>query len=202
MRQQLLSIASVQQATVIIAQQTEQQKMLAFLVGPSESDAVMAIRSELSALLPDHMIPNEFYILEKLPLTPNGKLDKQALIRYQDESLLSQEHIAPRNEHEKAVAEIWQNQLAKSNLSVTAGFFDLGGHSLAATRIAAQVQSQFGIAISLKELFELSTIEKMAAYIETTIWVRENENMTAPDEASGNEKDDGDGDEEREDFEF
>lgn len=65
--------------------------------------------------------------LEKLPLTPNGKIDKKALPDSEGLGLSSGvEYVAPRNETEEKLVQIWQEILGKRKNKYKDNFFELG----------------------------------------------------------------------------
>lgn len=142
------------------------------------------LRGQLRYELPEYMIPSAFIALDAIPLTPNGKIDKKALPDPLA-ALADREFIEPRTDVEKAVAEIWQKVLRQESISVNDNFFDVGGHSLLATQIVARVKELYNVEFSMRVLFEVSTIEGMANYVETTLWARgdlENANNAEDDD--------------------
>ncbi|MCX6917256.1 MAG: amino acid adenylation domain-containing protein, partial [Verrucomicrobia bacterium] len=84
--------------------------LVAFVVGRQAGEpSVGSLRQWLGEKLPDYMIPSRFVTLPALPLTPNGKLDRKALEMLDGEELATgTEYVAPRDEQERALAEIWQ----------------------------------------------------------------------------------------------
>jgi len=78
---------------------------------------------------------------------------------------LSRGYVAARNSTEKAIADVWQKVFGLDQIGVHDNFFDLGGHSLAATRLVSQVNRHFESKIPLQSLFQSPTIAEMAALI-------------------------------------
>jgi thioesterase domain-containing protein/acyl carrier protein len=78
---------------------------------------------------------------------------------------LQQAFVAPRNDTEARVARIWQNLLDRRPISVTANFFEVGGHSLLAAKMLTRIQNTFGKKLPLTMLFEAPTIADLAAVI-------------------------------------
>jgi acyl carrier protein len=78
---------------------------------------------------------------------------------------LESEYVAPRNEVERTIAEIWQEFLGFEKVGVHDSFFDLGGHSLLATRLASRLRETFQVALTLQTLFEAPTVAGLAAFI-------------------------------------
>ncbi|MCZ7414352.1 type I polyketide synthase [Streptomyces sp. WMMC897] len=66
--------------------------------------------------------------------------------------------VAPRGEDEEAVAAIWRDVLGVEEIGVDDDFFALGGHSLAAVRIGAQIQTRFGRELSMRDFFSSPTV--------------------------------------------
>ncbi|MGZ4135212.1 MAG: phosphopantetheine-binding protein, partial [Tumebacillaceae bacterium] len=124
-------------------------------------------RSFLAAQLPDFMVPSAFVILDEFPLTPNGKVDRKALPSPDKDRTASQaEFVAPRNDIEELVADVWKQVLGMEQVGIHDNFFELGGHSLLATQVASRLRDALEIELSLQRLFEASTIAQIAELIE------------------------------------
>jgi acyl carrier protein len=104
--------------------------------------------------------------LEKIPLTANGKLDKKALPH--PEIKASQDYIAPQNEREKKLVEIWAEMLGieKDIIGTQDNFFHLGGHSLKAIQLAAMIHKELNARVTLPELFKMPTIKELSRHLE------------------------------------
>jgi acyl carrier protein len=104
--------------------------------------------------------------LDAIPLTANGKVDRHALPDPErSRPDLDAPFVAPRTPVEKALATIWTVVLSLDEVGIYDDFFDLGGHSLAAARVVAQVIKQFQLDIPLQSLFESPTVAEMATVI-------------------------------------
>jgi acyl carrier protein len=106
------------------------------------------------------MVPSALVPLEALPLTANGKLDRGALPA-PEAPVSKQEYVAPRDELEQQVADLWVEVLHVERVGVHDSFFDLGGHSLLATQLLTRIRATFGVDLPLKGLFEQPTVEGM-----------------------------------------
>ncbi|HKV38621.1 MAG TPA: phosphopantetheine-binding protein, partial [Blastocatellia bacterium] len=105
-----------------------------------------------------------------LPLTPNGKVNRRALPRPGLACGVSrQESVMPRTPIEQALASMWAEALDLEQVSVHDNFFDLGGHSLSATRVLSRVQRRFQVEIPLRSLFEGPSIAELAILIEAAL---------------------------------
>ncbi|WP_347907944.1 non-ribosomal peptide synthetase [Pseudomonas grandcourensis] len=124
------------------------------------------IKQRLRAELPEYMVPLHWLWLDKLPLNANGKLDRRALPALEIGQQQSQDYQAPRNELEQTLAGIWAEVLKVEKVGVRDNFFELGGHSLLATQIASRVQKTLQREVPLRAMFECSTVEELAWYID------------------------------------
>jgi amino acid adenylation domain-containing protein/non-ribosomal peptide synthase protein (TIGR01720 family) len=137
-----------------------------YLVGYYVSDAeipVGELRTYLIKALPEYMVPTRFMWLESLPLSPNGKVDRKSLPKVENvRSETAGEYIEPRNETERAIAEIFKAVLVVDKVGIKDNFFDLGGHSLRATQVISRIKKELGIEIPLRVIFETPTVEGLA----------------------------------------
>ncbi len=131
------------------------------------------------------MIPSYFVELEELPLTPNGKINRKALpvptstIKDSDN-----EFVAHRDDIESKLVGIWEEILDVRPIGIQDNFFDLGGHSLKAIRMFAEVEETFNKTIPLATLFEAGTIEKLAEILRRDDWA-EAESSLVPIQPEG-----------------
>ena len=135
--------------------------------GAFESNLAHSLRLHLHANLPEYMIPDAYVELEKFPLTTNGKVDKRALPEPQISAYSLGDYVPPSTVIERELAELWAKLLGheKTQMSATANFFALGGHSLIATRLFSDIRQTFGIELPLRTLFEAPTISGLAERI-------------------------------------
>ncbi|HEX4975736.1 MAG TPA: phosphopantetheine-binding protein, partial [Pseudomonadales bacterium] len=136
-----------------------------------------AVRAELAANLSDAMMPKVFQRVTLFRLTANGKIDRKNLPPV-EVTLAHQHHVAPRNNVEQTLVEIWQAVLNVEQLSVYDDFFALGGHSLLVTRVHNRLREHFLLDIPLRTLFEVTTIAQLAALIQPLLRADENHDAT------------------------
>ncbi|MCP5054814.1 MAG: amino acid adenylation domain-containing protein, partial [bacterium] len=152
--------------TVVIANQREDgdQFLSAYVVG--EELPQPQLRQWLSKELPEYMIPSYFVPIETIPLTPSGKVDRSALPH--PEVTTGEDHVAPTNEMEEQLTEIWSIVLGipGDSISTAANFFHLGGHSLKATILATKIRQRFNVNTPLAEIFNKPDIRRLARWIE------------------------------------
>jgi thioesterase domain-containing protein/acyl carrier protein len=140
--------------------------LCAYFVSEHELSA-SRLRKYLSTSLPDYMIPSYFVQIDKIPLTPNGKLDRKALPVPGVEA--SQKYLAPGDELEEKLVEIWSEVLGRDKFHGTIGiddnFFEIGGHSLKATIMVSMIRREWNVNVPLVEVFKSPTIRGLAQYI-------------------------------------
>jgi len=117
-----------------------------------------ALSAQLQTLLPDYMVPSRIVSLDQLPLTANGKLDRKALPL---PDAKTRQYVAPANDLEQALAEVWAQVLKLDQVGTTDNFFELGGDSILSLQIIARAKRR-GIKLTPKQLFEKQTIEQLA----------------------------------------
>jgi amino acid adenylation domain-containing protein len=155
-----------------------EQRLVAYIVGNENIPTPGEWRTFLLQRLPEYMIPSLFVRLDELPLLPSGKVDRNALPA-PDASRpeLSKAFVAPENPTQARLVEIWMNVLGIDRVGIHDDFFELGGDSILATRLASRVRRIFGIELPLRELFWKTTVSELAAAIEELV-IEQLENLS------------------------
>jgi amino acid adenylation domain-containing protein len=164
----LLEHAAIKEAVVVGREiHTGDSQLVAYFVPTGQPGAtVTELRMFLKERFPDYMIPSAFVLLGALPHTPNGKVDRPALPALErTRPELNTAYVAPRTPVQAELAEIWNDVLSLERVGIEDNFFDLGGHSLAATRLISQVIKKFQLEIPIKALFDAPTVADMAEII-------------------------------------
>ncbi|WP_299005916.1 non-ribosomal peptide synthetase/type I polyketide synthase [uncultured Shewanella sp.] len=123
------------------------------------------LRAQLLKVLPDYMVPLSFTPIDAVPLTLNGKLDREALP--ETEFIKTNEYVAPRNELESQLCNIWQQVLGLERVGIHDNFFRIGGDSVSAIRLSAQARLLANIDIPLASLLIHPTIAQLAIELNT-----------------------------------
>lgn len=84
-----------------------------------------------------------------------------------------EEYLAPRNEIEEALAEVWGDVLGYSGIGVRDNFFDLGGDSLVATQVFSRIKQSFAVNLSLEQMLAHQTIADFSKAIQSRIRAEE-----------------------------
>ncbi|MBW0524956.1 hypothetical protein O181_064671 [Austropuccinia psidii MF-1] len=134
------------------------------------------IREYLKTKLPSYSIPTLFVPLVRMPLNPNGKIDKPALpfpdtalqVSSQPKKSKSHNHLTPT---ETIIQSVWKtllpnNVYTSSTIPLDESFFDLGGHSILATRLVFEIRRALAVNIPLGLVFEYPTIGSLAQQVD------------------------------------
>ncbi|MEV6301950.1 amino acid adenylation domain-containing protein [Actinoplanes sp. NPDC051861] len=122
------------------------------------------LRDFLAARLPAHLVPAFVVPLGAIPRTPNGKIDRRALPAPMPGSGVTGR--TPRTPRERSLCDAFGDVLGVPVNDAEASFFDLGGHSLSATRLADRIRELLGAEISLPLIFENPTAAGLAARLD------------------------------------
>ncbi|NOQ25538.1 MAG: AMP-binding protein, partial [Bacteroidales bacterium] len=160
----LLKHENIKESAVLGIEKNNEKYLCAYIVCKEEFSQE-ELRAYLTAQLPDYMVPSHFVELERLPLTTNGKVNRKALPS--PEIKAGDDYVAPSNEKEEKLVKIWSEVLnvPQEEISTTANFFAIGGHSLKATILVSKIHKEFSVKLPLNEIFQQQTIKKMALCI-------------------------------------
>ena len=144
-----------------------EQRLCAYLVTRENAHVtVTALREALSERIARQLVPTAFVFLDRLPLTKDLKMDFLHLPPPdQERPPLPHAYIAPRTVLQEQLARIWEDVFNLRPIGIHDDFFDLGGHSLAAVRLCAQIEKNTGKRVPVAVLFQAPTIEQLARSI-------------------------------------
>ena len=132
---------------------------------PQHAPTAERLRDALSGVLAEYMLPSAYIPLDVWPTTPNGKVERRALPAPQGDVYAVREYVAPSTPLETALAQLWSELLGVEKIGVRDNFFELGGYSILGLRLVSATREAFGVDMSLRELFDGPTIEKMLEVI-------------------------------------
>ncbi len=128
------------------------------------------LRAWLEARLPDYMVPLLYVPLEALPLTANGKVDRKALPSPESARTVRESHFAvPRTPVEQRMARLWETVLGVTPVGLHDELFELGGDSMLALRLLAEIEKELGCRLPLAAFFQEATVERLAALVEAGV---------------------------------
>ncbi|WP_424323586.1 amino acid adenylation domain-containing protein [Gordonia sp. (in: high G+C Gram-positive bacteria)] len=151
------------QSAVAIGVGKPASSIAAYVVADGSREVTGAeVRAALRQRLPAFMIPASLAVIDEIPLNANGKLDRLAL---PEPELAADEYVAPTTQIERRVAEVFADVLDVDRIGVTASFFEMGGNSLSATRLAARVSEALGVEVSVRDVFAAPAVRDLVAEV-------------------------------------
>jgi tyrocidine synthetase-3 len=161
----LLKLDTIKEAAVIARDDDSGQKFLCAYIVSDDELAVLDVRASMARVLPGYMVPSYFIQLSQLPLTPNGKLDTRALPAPAPEQFGRLDYAAPADELEEKVAAIVRELLQLDRVGMSDHFFMIGGQSLKAMQLVAQLYRVFNAEVPLRVIFESVAIRDIADFV-------------------------------------
>jgi len=161
----LLDLAGVREAAVLLdADAAGEPRLVAGIGRPGEGEPRQPgeWREALAERLPGYMLPAVFVELAQLPQTPNGKLDRAALLALARSGAPLQVNLAsPRDQIELTLYQIWKRVLLQADIGIRDSFFDIGGTSISAIKLAHAIRDAFGQALPIRDILLNPTIEAL-----------------------------------------
>ncbi|QTI87532.1 non-ribosomal peptide synthetase [Streptomyces sp. AgN23] len=141
-----------------------QKRLVAYVVPPSGGTPPKAaeVRAAAARVLPAHMVPSAYVVLDAFPLTPHRKIDRQALPAPRSAPDGHSRQVAPRTPAEEALARIWSEVLPVDTVGVEDDFLGLGGDSILGVRLLTRVRAELGVELSLRDLLDARTVARLA----------------------------------------
>ncbi|WP_297701269.1 amino acid adenylation domain-containing protein, partial [Mycobacterium sp.] len=156
----LTELDGVDQVAVIAREDTPAAlRLVGYITGTADP---AELRGRLAGRLPAYLVPAAVVVLEALPLTPNGKLDTAALPAPE---YTGGRYRAPAAPTEEILAGIYARVLGLERVGADDSFFDLGGDSLSAMRVIAEINTGLDAHLGVRTLFEAPTIGQLAAHV-------------------------------------
>lgn len=155
-------IPGVKNCIVLLNKKEDTSSLVAFIILDNLKLTEEKFRNVLITKLPHYMIPSEFVFLDEFPLNTSGKIDRKELFNLLDQSI-TYTYVAPRNNIEQMLADIWAKTLKVEKVGIEDNFFNIGGDSLSAIKIVAAA-SKYGITLSAQSFYKYPTIKLLVKY--------------------------------------
>jgi len=149
-----------QVAVVVREDRPGDKRLAAYVVGTADAAELAGFAA---AALPAHMVPATFTTLDALPVSPNGKLDRRALPAPEIEAGTGR---GARTITEEVLVKAMAEVLGLPEIGAEESFFDLGGHSLTATKLVGKIRSLLDVELSVRAVFEAPTAAALGARID------------------------------------
>ncbi|MEW2635626.1 amino acid adenylation domain-containing protein [Streptomyces sp. NPDC048389] len=151
---------SVAQAAVVPDRDGDIVRLVGYAVleaGEAGQAAPHELRAHVAGVLPEYMVPALVVPLDgPLPLTPNGKLDRKALPAPDWAAMTGD--ARPATATQAKLAELFCEILKLEKVGVHDNFFALGGHSMASMRLLGRIRAEFGVELSIRDVFDALTV--------------------------------------------
>jgi len=161
----LLRLPGVREGAVVVIERADHSKhLVAFYSGQRPLDANV-LGDQLRESLPQYMVPSAFHWRRRLPLTDNSKIDRKALTALAGElNVAEQDRDRPSTPTEHWLAAAWAKALSipKEQIGRRDQFFELGGTSLSALRLAIALDR----AVSVKDLADHPILADLATLVD------------------------------------
>jgi amino acid adenylation domain-containing protein len=143
------------------------KRLIAYIVSDTDHSLITTeLRDFMKRMVPEHMIPSMFVMIDALPLSANGKVNRHALPLPERTTItLGSVFVAPSTPTEEMLASIWGKVLDLEQVGIHDNFFELGGHSLLATQVISRIFDVAQIELPLHAIFERPTIADLAIEI-------------------------------------
>jgi amino acid adenylation domain-containing protein len=160
----------VRDAAVVLTDGSGRRQLVAFVVPEATSSTLDDVQEFAARHLPRYMVPSVIQPIGHLPLTPRGKVDRRELERQgnvvaQAIAAGQDEPGEPLTSTEKLLAGLWSEVLGVGTVRRTDSFFDLGGDSLLATRLARKA-ADHGLALGAADLLDYERLHELAAVVD------------------------------------
>ncbi|QMU70186.1 non-ribosomal peptide synthetase [Streptacidiphilus sp. P02-A3a] len=148
---------------VVAVHETRGARHLVAYVVPERGRAaeVAQWREALALRLPSYEVPSWFIPMEALPLSNNGKVDRAALPAPRVDLLTAGDHVEPRTDTERLLAQVWAEVFGVQRIGVNDNFFASGGDSILAIKVVSRARAH-GLRLTAKDLFLTPTVAELA----------------------------------------
>ncbi|MES5816919.1 amino acid adenylation domain-containing protein [Streptomyces sp. RG80] len=157
-----------QAAVTVREDQAGDKRLVAYAVPTADirKPDPSGLRAHLATVLPAHLVPAAFVLLDALPLTPNGKVDRKQLPAPAPGQAPAVGGRSPRTPREELMCQVFAEVLGLPAAGADDNFFALGGHSLLVMRVINRIHTVFGRELPMRAVFESPTAAELVARLE------------------------------------
>jgi len=136
----------------------------AVIVSPESGLTESDIRAFAFERLADYKVPSQVLIVDAIPKGATGKLQRIGLAELLGEQL-DRHYVAPRNELEQTIADVFSEVLGLETIGIHDNFFTLGGDSIRGTQVIGRLQAGMHVELPVVTLFHKPTVAELSEYI-------------------------------------
>lgn len=157
----LLKHPSINKCVVLPKKNGDTDSYLVAYVVMDKKESVDDLKTYISKLVPEYMVPNFFVFLDKLPLTSNGKIDRKTLLSMEIKVEKKKKYVAPRNDFEQTFQSILENAMHIKHIGIDDNILELGADSLTLMKITIELLEKNYI-VNIQDIYELKTIREIS----------------------------------------
>lgn len=179
-----LSENNIEQLVVVVEVEREYFRAI------NANEVISAVRQRV--LLEHEVNVDRVVLLKpyKIPLTSSGKIQRKKTrdlllqggldVVAEANAAKHNDYVPPETDIEKILCDIWCSVLEIDSISITDNFFDVGGNSLSALEISAELRNKFSsVSIDPEQLLEMPSIAQLAKFLEMKVAHKENKKFVA-----------------------
>ncbi|MFE9426950.1 amino acid adenylation domain-containing protein [Kitasatospora sp. NPDC006697] len=152
-------------AVHVVAAPGGEKELAAYLVPAGEpAPDPVALRDRLAQVLPAHLVPSRYLVLDELPMTASGKIDLARLPKATG-PVSARPYRAPRTAVENILARAWAAALGLAQVGIDDSFAELGGHSLTVMKVITKLRAEHGYKLTFQDFYRHRTIAELAAVV-------------------------------------
>lgn len=157
----ILELSQVKEVVLVIKEYKENKYIVGYYTS-NETVLPETIYDYIEKYLPSYMIPYKLVQISHMPYNQNGKIDRKKLppIKFTD----MVQAILPENEHEETILDAFKKVLKNDDVYMNSDFFEVGGDSLAASKLIAELQNR-EIHVAYADIFKYKTPSEIYQYV-------------------------------------
>jgi amino acid adenylation domain-containing protein len=133
----------------------------------------------LQSMLPDYMIPANFFRIDKIPLTVNGKVNRSILEEFLTNQAINEvaatKYLQAENATQEKLLDIWKDVFRLGNIGADTNYYEIGGDSLKAIAIITEIKKRMNIEVPIGEIFKNDSVIALDNYLTSNQYInREN----------------------------
>lgn len=161
----ITDFSGIQNSKVVAKTDNQDKKYLIAYYVCNQNFNNDSLKAYLRKTLPGFMLPAYYVPVDAFPMKASGKVDVR-LLPNPSELEIRDDLVLPATTVEKELVHIWQKLLNRELISVIDHFFEIGGHSLKATKLVSEIYRCFKVDVKLRDVFDAPTIRDLALIIE------------------------------------